>query len=106
MSSLFEKVYKLPDFHSKLPDLFAYLVSRQPTKNPEYNWLQQFIDIRNTIEHGGLDVSEDMLEFNFPLDKQKAEFVRKISNYAAEVRLFVGESVKNFVNSAMKQTAV
>ena len=95
MDDLFDKVYKLPGFKRKFPTLFTYLVERQPSKNADYDWLQRIIDIRNTNEHQGLQVTLDSLEISFPYDEEKVELVRKMSKYAAEVRLFVGRCIND-----------
>jgi hypothetical protein len=106
MEQLFENVYKLPGIKTKIPGLLAYLVGKQPTMNPDYSWLQEIIDIRNTNEHEGLCVSRESLEISFPDDQGKADIVRKMSKYAAEVRLFVGARVKEVVNNTTKHTSV
>jgi len=69
MDKLFKNV--LPELRTKMPDLFNYLVDRQPTKNQSYSWLKDVFEIRNKNVHDVPCVSRELLEKIFQMIKGK-----------------------------------
>ena len=75
---------KLNQFKNKLPDLFEFLVEKQPELGTdEYEWLQDFVDIRNDFMHK--HNYDKMLEQKFSSRTDREKFLDQVSAYAAEV---------------------
>lgn len=75
---------KLNQFKDKLPDLFEFLVEKQPELGTdEYEWLQDFVDIRNDFMHK--HNYDKMLEQKFSSRTDREKFLDQVSAYAAEV---------------------
>ena len=75
---------KLNQFKNKLPDLFEFLVEKQPELGTdEYEWLQDFVDITNDFMHK--HNYDKMLEQKFSSRTDREKFLDQVSTYAAEV---------------------
>ena len=86
-----ESRLKLENFETKLPDLFKFLLKKQPATDKiqshpgknEYIWLQGFFDIRNELSHKvGYG---QLLNQMYPNRENRKDIVDKMSRYAAEV---------------------
>ena len=96
MKHLLEKRYKLDGFQEKLPDLFNYLVEKQPDSSKEqYKWLQGVINIRNESQHN--TKSKEMLKELYPTREKQRILIEQISQYAAEVKARIQSDVENYL---------
>ena len=91
LKTYLESRLKLENFKTKLPDLFKFLLKKQPDPNKkqsdpdenEYVWLQGFFDIRNKLSHKV--GAEKLLKEKYPNREDRKNFVDQMSSYAAEV---------------------
>lgn len=52
MKMFLERKLQLKNFETELPSLFKYLLKKQPDSGTnEYEWLQDFCDIRNKLSY-------------------------------------------------------
>lgn len=83
MEKYLDSRIKFNQFKSKLPNLFELLVKKQlELKTDEYEWLQDFVDIRNDFMHK--PNYDKMLEQKFSSRKDGEKFLDQVSVYAAE----------------------
>ena len=98
MKHLLEKRYKLDGFQEKLPDLFDYLVQKQPNYSKgQYVWLQDVIDIRNESQHSTKSI--EMLKEFCPTREKQRMLIQQISQYAAEINTRIQSEVKNYLKT-------
>jgi len=84
MEDLLHNKYKLKGFSTKFPQLFEFLIEKQPdASKSEYKWLQDFIDIRNSLEHS--DTASQVFEQKFQTHNEITEFSRNVYQYAIDV---------------------
>ena len=91
LKTFLESRLQLEKFETKLPDLFKFLLKKQPDLNKkpcdldknEYVWLQGFSDIRNKLSHKV--GAEQLLKKMYPNREDRKNFVDEMSLYAAEV---------------------
>ena len=91
LKTYLERRLQLEKFKTKLPNLFKFLLRRQPDLNikqsdpdkNEYVWLQGFFDIRNKLSHKV--GAEQLLKEIYPNREDRKYFVDQMSLYAAEV---------------------
>ena len=91
LKTFLESRLQLENFKTKLPDLFKFLLKKQPDLNKkqsdldknEYVWLQGFFHIRNELSHKV--GAEKLLKEMYPNPEDRKYFVDQMSLYAAEV---------------------
>ena len=91
LKTYLERRLQLENFKTKLPDLFKFLLKKQPDLNKkqsdpdknEYVWLQGFFHIRNELSHKV--GAEQPLKEMYPNPEDRKYFVDQMSLYAAEV---------------------
>ena len=98
MKHLLENRYKLNGFQEKIPNLFNYLVEKQPDSSKEqYKWLQDVINIRNESQHS--TKSKEMLKKLCPTREKQRILIQQILEYAAEINTRIQSEVKNYLKA-------
>ena len=98
MKHLLENKYKLDGFQEKLPDLFDYLIKKQPDSSKEqYKWLQDVINIRNESQHS--TKSKEMLKDLFPTREKQRMLIKQFLQYAVEVNTRILSDVKSYLEA-------